>query len=27
MNLTESIAFYKKQKVHFPFGDEDYLNI
>lgn len=27
MNLKETINFYKSQNVHFPYGDEDYINI
>ncbi len=27
MNLKDQIQFYKTQKVHFPFGDEDYISI
>lgn len=27
MTLKEQISFYKSQKVHFPFGEEDYIEI
>lgn len=27
MSLQDQISFYKAQKVHFPYGDEDYISI